>query len=706
MEKRVCTGVVGAGAISDIYLTNMTTKYQNLYVKSICAGHIESAQKKAEKYGLIATTMEEMLDDPEIEMIVNLTPAYAHYDIIKSALEHGKHVYTEKIMTDDLEKSAELVALAEEKGLYLGSAPDTFMGAALQRARAAIDEGLLGEINSFVIAGNRNNDKLLSAFAFLRQPGGGLVCDYGVYYMTALVSLLGPVNRVGSIIRKPYLTHVNTMPGNPLYGQVMDTPNESEVSAVVQMESGVTGTFHINADSVFTDQAYFYVYGTKGILVLSDPNMFGGKIQLIPQPTEFWKQGEPVTLWNFGPVGNNLRGIGPSDLARVIRDGGNCRPSMEMAYHVHEVLAAMLAGEETGKFTDIASTCVRPEPMPLKKISVEKLAHVGIHTKNMEEMLHFYEDILGMKRYFTLTFQNYYDSMDEAKKALPAGADPWLDKIRELGDAPWIEYLKLADGQFVELFYDVEGFNDGKNFLENRWDHYGYQKMNYEVEDIEEIREHLVKAGVKLEEDIHITVDGSKEIKIFDPEGNEIQFTQYPENGRIPVEKFVKHPDATIAGNITQIAYQVKDECNMLDFYTRGLGLKHAGRLTFHDLADHMEREQGEESLIRELREKGDQPWIDFIEIAPRQFLELFYTGGIEKSQPIDINAYYGYQHLCFEIKNINAVRDAVIANGLQPDTEVSFGCDNTWQFWLTDPDGNRIEFHEYTSDSLQITGR
>lgn len=118
-----------------------------------------------------------------------------HYELIKKALLAGKHVYTEKTMTDEVNKAKELVELAEEKGLYLGSAPDTFLGAALQTARRAIDDGILGEIHSFAISANRNNDLLLSVFSFLRQPGGGILYDYGVYYLTALTSLFGSVKR-------------------------------------------------------------------------------------------------------------------------------------------------------------------------------------------------------------------------------------------------------------------------------------------------------------------------------------------------------------------------------------------------------------------------------------------------------------------------------------------------------------------------------
>ena len=357
MEKHeICVGVVGAGAISDIYFQNMIHRFDNLRVKAVCAGHLESAQRKAEQYGIIATTLEEMLADPEIELMVNLTPAHAHYGIIKAALEHGKHVYTEKTLTDDLKKSEELVSLAEEKGLYLGSAPETFLGGALQYAKKALEEGLIGEINSFSVSANRNNDMLLDAYAYMRQPGGGIVCDYGVYYTTALVTLLGPVKRVGSIVRTPYPTHVNTMPGNPLEGQVMETPNESEVSAVMQMANGITGTFHINADSIFADQAFFYIYGTKGILVLPDPNQFAGPVRMIPQTEEFWKQANPVTLWAPAEGEVNLRGIGPSEMADTILHGTRFRPTGRLACHVHEVLTAMLSGGENGVFSDIHST--------------------------------------------------------------------------------------------------------------------------------------------------------------------------------------------------------------------------------------------------------------------------------------------------------------------------------------------------------------
>lgn len=176
-ESRRCR----RGAISDIYLTNMIHNFENLEVAACCAGHLEHAKKKAEQYGIKGCTYEEILADPSIEMVVILTPAPTHEGLIRQALEAGKHVYTEKTMTLAPETAAKLIELAEEKHLYLGSAPDTFLGSALQTARKAIDDGLIGEVTSFEACANRDLDLLASIFRFLRMPGGGICYDFGVY---------------------------------------------------------------------------------------------------------------------------------------------------------------------------------------------------------------------------------------------------------------------------------------------------------------------------------------------------------------------------------------------------------------------------------------------------------------------------------------------------------------------------------------------
>lgn len=363
--KPVHVGVVGSGIISEIYLENMINRFDILQVDAIASAHFENARKRAEQFGIRACSVEELMADPSIDMIVNLTPTCVHYDIIKAALMAGKHVYTEKTLTDDIEKAAELVRLADEKQLYLGSAPDTFLGASLQTARKAIDDGLIGEVTSFAAAANRDNEILTSLFSFLRMPGGGVVFDYAVYYMTALISLLGPVKRTASIIRAPYLKHINVVPGSPLYGQEMDTPNESEVSAILEFESGVSGTFHVNCDCVLADQAFFAIYGTKGILYLCDPNQFGGQVRILKPTQTFEQVPETVILENQHGFAQNSRGLGPAEMAYAILEGRNNRANKELAYHVMDVLNSLLKGGTSGQFETVSSTCKRPEPMPV-----------------------------------------------------------------------------------------------------------------------------------------------------------------------------------------------------------------------------------------------------------------------------------------------------------------------------------------------------
>lgn len=360
--KPVTVGIVGAGAISDIYLTNMTTRFPILKVKSICAGHIENARKKAGKYGITACTLEEMLSDPEIELIVNLTPTHAHYNVIRSALHAGKHVYTEKTMTESPDTAADLTVLAREKGLYLASAPDTFLGSAWQTARKAIDEKLIGEVTSFAMVANRDATFMDSINAFRNQPGGGACYNYIVYYISCLVSLLGPVRKVCSLCQVPLPRRININPGSPLYGKIMDTPNESQVYSLLCLKSGVCGTFHLNEETVLMDQAYFAIFGTKGILYLTDPNGFGGTVRYLPNSYDFQNLPQPQVLPCLFDYSDNSRGVGPADVAMAIRTGSTIRPNAQLAAHVMEVLTAMMKNEE---FTDILSDCERPEPMPM-----------------------------------------------------------------------------------------------------------------------------------------------------------------------------------------------------------------------------------------------------------------------------------------------------------------------------------------------------
>lgn len=360
MAKEIMrVGVVGCGAISDIYLMNMIHVFKNLEVVACCANHYENAVTKAEKYNIEARKYEEILADESIDIVVILTPAPTHYGLIKQALEAGKHVYTEKTMTIDREEAKELVELADEKNLYLGSAPDTFLGSALQTVRKAIDEGILGDVTGFDAYANRDLNFLASLFKFLRMPGGGICYDYGVYYLTALVNVLGPVDRVAGIVQNHSPIRVNTIPNSPEFGEKFEYLNESQVTAVLQMENGVAGSFALNGDSNLQDMAYFRIYGTKGMLKLTDPNGFGGDVIFIPNSLEGLKE---QVLENTFAYSENSRGVGVSEMADAILSGRKNRAAKETAYHVLDIISQIMKSSETGAFEKVESTCTIPVP--------------------------------------------------------------------------------------------------------------------------------------------------------------------------------------------------------------------------------------------------------------------------------------------------------------------------------------------------------
>jgi len=359
MRRKLKVGVIGSGRISEEYLRNMMTLFNNLEVVACSAAHMESAEKRAAQFGIEARTNEGILSDPEIDMVVVLVPAPMHAPLIEQALQAGKHVYTEKTMTVSLEDAKRLVDLANEKGLYLGSAPDTFLGAAWQTARKALDDGLIGEPISFSMNINRNLDFMASLFEFLRLPGGGFAYDYGVYYLTALVALLGPVKDLYSVVKNKAEERINCAPMSPDFGKPYRYENESQIYALMNLESGITGTVSMDGDSALQDLAYFYIYGTKGVLKLTCANDFGGDVEIVPSSFDP-EEGKPKKLPNTSILTDGNRGVGPAEMADAILHGRKNRASKEMAYHVLDIISGLMESSERKQSVTVTSTCDRP----------------------------------------------------------------------------------------------------------------------------------------------------------------------------------------------------------------------------------------------------------------------------------------------------------------------------------------------------------
>ena len=156
--ERTRVAMIGVGAISGIYLQNITKVFRELDLVGVCDLIPERAEKGAAyvkeqieagapvRQPKIYSDMYEAFQDPEVEVILNLTRPHEHYEVTRQALLHGKHVYSEKPLGVDMEEAQQLIALAEEKNLRLGGAPDTFMGAGIQTARRLIDDGMIGDV--------------------------------------------------------------------------------------------------------------------------------------------------------------------------------------------------------------------------------------------------------------------------------------------------------------------------------------------------------------------------------------------------------------------------------------------------------------------------------------------------------------------------------------------------------------------------------
>ena len=368
MARTIKTAVIGSGRISTEYLRNMTSVFRNLEVVACSSASMDSARVRAAEFGIEARTNEEIFADPGIELVVVLVPAPAHAGLIKQALLAGKHVYTEKAMTVDLADSRELVALAKEKGLYFGSAPDTFLGSAWQTARKALDEGLIGEPISFSMNVNRNLDFMASLYEFLRLPGGGFAYDYGVYYLTALVSLLGPVESLYSVVKNKAQTRINCAPMSADFGKPYSYENESQIYGLMNLENGVTGTVSLNGDSALQDLALFYIYGSKGVLKLTCANDFGGEVTFIPSSFDP-EAAKPQILPAVSPICDGNRGIGPAEMADAILHHRPHRASSEMALHVLDIIDTLMRSGAENRPLKVSTTCPRPEALCLDTLA-------------------------------------------------------------------------------------------------------------------------------------------------------------------------------------------------------------------------------------------------------------------------------------------------------------------------------------------------
>lgn len=380
MEK-VKIGIIGCGTISAVYLTNFRDHIKNVEVVAVADRIADKAIQTAERFNVpIACSSDDLLQMPEIQIVLNLTIPAVHYSINKQILEAGKHVYCEKPLAVKTEEAIELVKLAEEKGLMCMSAPDTFLGAGIQECRSLLDSGRIGKPFGFTANLYSPGHEIWHPNpGFFYQEGGGPLFDMGPYYLTALVYLLGPVKQLCCF------TTIGRSTRNIL-GEMKETEIPTTYVGMLEFECGAVGNIYMSLDTWDASLPDFEIYGTEGTIYGSDPNMFHGAVHLYegkdlmgmldsiqdPFPArlfafasrrkEFIKEAELTFPHSENPV-ENMRGLGVSDMAQSIMNDRPARLSPYIALHVVEIMNSLVESAKTRQIITLKTTCERTAAM-------------------------------------------------------------------------------------------------------------------------------------------------------------------------------------------------------------------------------------------------------------------------------------------------------------------------------------------------------
>ncbi len=356
--KPVKAGVIGCGKICGAYL-GIGKKFPMLEIAACADLDPARAAAAAAEHGIPrACSPEELLADPKIQLVINLTIPKAHHAVSKAALLAGKHVYTEKPITVNRQEARELFELAAARKLLIGNAPDTFLGAGGQTCRKLIDDGWIGEpvgATAFMLC--RGHESWHPDPEFYYQAGGGPMLDMGPYYLTALVNLLGPVRRVTGCARITFPER--TITSEKKRGQKIPVEVPTHVAGTMEFASGPIGTILTSFDVCAHQLPFIEVYGTRGTLSVPNPNSFGGPVRYRGISGE-WQ--ELPLLFNYP---ENTRGIGAVDQAYAMVSGRPQRASGEMAAHVLDIMLAFHEAAADGRHVQLKTSCARPAPLPV-----------------------------------------------------------------------------------------------------------------------------------------------------------------------------------------------------------------------------------------------------------------------------------------------------------------------------------------------------
>ncbi len=383
MNKVFKIGLIGCGHIAETYFR--AEKYFNNIKIIKCADINEKASKRcALNFGIKSVTVNELLKDNEIEIILNLTIPKAHYQISKKALINGKHIYSEKPLAINLNDGKKLLKISKKKKLYLGNAPDTFLGGGIQKSKELVEKNIIGNVKLgnavFAFPGIQSYHP--NPEPWFTKKEGGPVIDMGPYYITALVNLLGPAKKVtGTIIQGQ---KYRTIGIGPKKGKKFKVECPTTYLSTITFKNNSVIRLTLSFDVIAHQRNHIELYGEKGSMIVPDPNMFGGSVLTCNKLGDYWKEFKTSKMplgrinirtqssrANETPTNANYRGVGLSEMAYSIENKRKHLCSGEISLHVLDIITSIMKAARSGKIQYINTFCAKPKKF--SKLDIKKL---------------------------------------------------------------------------------------------------------------------------------------------------------------------------------------------------------------------------------------------------------------------------------------------------------------------------------------------
>ena len=381
-------GILGCGMVFAMYMPTLSKLFPNVKVVACADIDEDKAEEAAEDYDLKQMSIDELIDDPEIEIIMNLTPPQAHTELNLRILEAGKHLYCEKPLAPNLEEAKMVLDRAKELNLRVGGAPDIFLSAPVQTCRRLIDDGKIGKvINAVFSMAHPGPEQFHNSPFFFYKEGGGPVMDLGPYFLSATVALFGPVKRISCVTRQTYAER--TVISYPHAGKKIDVEVPTFYTGILEYSSGAVCTMIMSWDTLLSTLPDFEIHGTEASVIMPNPGLWTGEPYMLTKERYaevfeknkfipyFLPQNDRMNLFEKvnmpyckptgkygGFLGADFRGWGLADMASAIEQGRPHRTSPEFIYHLLEIEVGLEQSAKTGQPYEMTSTCERPEVIP------------------------------------------------------------------------------------------------------------------------------------------------------------------------------------------------------------------------------------------------------------------------------------------------------------------------------------------------------